>query len=119
MHRTDEFPDWILSGSEAGDNLGNAVADDPGGGLDVGAVVVAEEVTVEDQSPETDDGVEEAARVDGGAEALRRGLLPVRHQPGRARRLLAPRRPRQPHDEQETALPGLEIGFRVPTIFHN
>lgn len=65
MHRTDEFPDWILSGSEAGDNLGNAVADDPGGGLDVGAVVVAEEVTVEDQSPETNDGVEEAASVWG------------------------------------------------------
>ena len=61
MHGTDELPDRILSGSEAGDNFGNAVANDPGGGLDVGAVVVAEEVAVEDQSAETDDGVEEAA----------------------------------------------------------
>ena len=61
MHGTDELPDWILSGSEAGDNLGNAVADDPRGGLDMSVVVVAEEVTVEDQSAETDDGVEEAA----------------------------------------------------------
>ena len=48
MHGTDELPDWILSGSEAGDNLGNAVADDPRGGLDMSVVVVAEEVTVED-----------------------------------------------------------------------
>ena len=61
MHGTDEFPDWVLSGSEAGDNFGDAVADDPGGGLDVSAVVVAEEIAVEDQSAETDDGVEEAA----------------------------------------------------------
>ena len=65
MHGTDEFPDWVLSGSEAGDNFGDAVADDPGGGLDVSAVVVAEEVAVEDQSAETDDGVEEAASVWG------------------------------------------------------
>ena len=61
MHGTDELPDWILSGSEAGDDFGNAVADDPRGGLDVSVVVVAEEVAIDYQSAETDDGVEEAA----------------------------------------------------------
>ena len=61
VHGADELPDRILSGSEAGDDFGDAVADDPGGGLAVRAVVVAEEVAVEDQPAETDDGVEEAA----------------------------------------------------------
>ena len=61
MHGADKLPDGILSTSEAGDDFGDAVADDPGGGLAVRAVVVAEEVAVEDQPAETDDGVEEAA----------------------------------------------------------
>ena len=61
MHGADKLPDGILSTPEAGDDFGDAVADDPCGGLSVRAVVVAEEVAVEDQPAETDDGVEEAA----------------------------------------------------------